>query len=214
LPVRQGQVKAVTGKTAFLIPVPSIAKEIPSGMKLLFDFLPILLFFIAYKMADIYVATGVLIVVTLAQTGWIWLRQRRIEKLPLFTAGLVLVLGGATLLLQDPIFVKWKPTVVNWLFALAFLASRFIGQKTLLERMVGGQLELPAPVWVKLTFAWVIFFFAMGVANLYVAFNFDENTWVNFKLFGMLGLTLVFVLAQGAYMSRYLKLDDTPPEES
>ncbi|MEI2749684.1 MAG: inner membrane-spanning protein YciB [Ferruginibacter sp.] len=108
-------------------------------MKLLFDFLPILLFFIAYKMADIYVATGVLIVVTLAQTGWIWLRQRRIEKLPLFTAGLVLVLGGATLLLQDPIFVKWKPTVVNWLFALAFLASRFIGQKTLLERMVGGQ---------------------------------------------------------------------------
>lgn len=214
MPVRRGQVKAATGKTAFLIPVLSIAKDIASGMKLLFDFLPILLFFIAYKMADIYVATGVLIVVTLAQTGWIWLRQRRIEKLPLFTAGLVLVLGGATLLLKDPMFVKWKPTVVNWLFALAFLASRFIGQKTLLERMMGGQLELPAPVWVKLTFAWTIFFFAMGVANLYVAFNFDENTWVNFKLFGMLGLTLVFVLAQGAYMSRYLKLDDTPPEES
>lgn len=214
MPVRRGQVKAATGKTAFLILVPSIAKDIASGMKLLFDFLPILLFFIAYKMADIYVATGVLIVVTLAQTGWIWLRQRRIEKLPLFTAGLVLVLGGATLLLKDPMFVKWKPTVVNWLFALAFLASRFIGQKTLLERMMGGQLELPAPVWVKLTFAWTIFFFAMGVANLYVAFNFDENTWVNFKLFGMLGLTLVFVLAQGAYMSRYLKLDDTPPEES
>lgn len=183
-------------------------------MKLLFDFLPILLFFIAYKMADIYVATGVLIVATLAQTGWIWLRQRRIEKLPLFTAGLVLVLGGATLLLQDPMFVKWKPTVVNWLFAVAFLGSRFIGQKTLLERMMGEQLELPAPVWVKLTFAWVIFFFAMGVVNLYVAFTFDENTWVNFKLFGMLGLTLVFVLAQAAYMSRYLKLDDTPPEKS
>jgi intracellular septation protein len=183
-------------------------------MKLLFDFLPIFLFFIAYKMADIYVATGVLIVVTLAQTGWIWLRQHRIEKLPLFTAGLVLVLGGATLLLKDPMFVKWKPTVVNWLFALAFVGSYFIGQKTLLERMMGGQLELPAPVWVKLTFAWAIFFFAMGVANLYVAFNFDENTWVNFKLFGMLGLTLVFVLAQAAYMSRHLKLDDTPPEES
>ena len=185
-----------------------------TGMKLLFDFLPILLFFIAYKMADIYVATGVLIVVTLAQTGWIWLRQRRIEKLPLFTAGLVLALGGATLLLKDPMFVKWKPTVVNWLFAVAFLGSLFIGQKTLLERMLGGQLELPAPVWVKLTFAWTIFFFAMGVANLYVAFNFDENTWVNFKLFGMLGLTLAFVLAQAAYMSRHLKLDDTPPEKS
>ena len=185
-----------------------------TGMKLLFDFLPILLFFIAYKMADIYVATGVLIVVTLAQTGWIWLRQRRIEKLPLFTAGLVLALGSATLLLKDPMFVKWKPTVVNWLFAVAFLGSLFIGQKTLLERMLGGQLELPAPVWVKLTFAWTIFFFAMGVANLYVAFNFDENTWVNFKLFGMLGLTLAFVLAQAAYMSRHLKLDDTPPEKS
>lgn len=183
-------------------------------MKLLFDFLPILLFFIAYKLADIYVATGVLIVVTLAQTGWIWLRQRRIEKLPLFTAGLVLALGGATLLLKDPMFVKWKPTVVNWLFAVAFLGSRFIGQKTLLERMLGGQLELPASVWVKLTLAWAIFFFAMGAANLYVAFTFDENTWVNFKLFGMLGLTLAFVLAQAAYMSRHLKLDDTPPEKS
>lgn len=183
-------------------------------MKLLFDFLPILLFFIAYKMADIYVATGVLIVVTLAQTGWIWWRQHRVEKLPLITAGLVLALGGATLLLQDPMFVKWKPTVVNWLFAAAFLGSCLIGRKTLLERMLSGQLELPTPVWVKLTLAWAVFFIAMGVANLYVAFTFDENTWVNFKLFGMLGLTVVFVLAQAAYMSRHLKLDDTPPEES
>jgi intracellular septation protein len=179
-------------------------------MKLLFDFLPILLFFVAYKLADIYVATGVLIVVTLAQVGWIWLRQRRVEKIPLFTAALVLVLGGATLLLHDPVFVKWKPTVVNWLFAVAFLGSRFIGRKTLLERMMGGQLELPSPVWVKLTLAWAIFFLVMGLANLYVAYTFDENTWVNFKLFGMLGLTLVFVLAQALYMSRHLKADDAP----
>jgi len=179
-------------------------------MKLLFDFLPILLFFVAYKLADIYVATGVLIVVTLVQVGWIWLRQRRVEKIPLFTAALVLVLGGATLLLHDPVFVKWKPTVVNWLFAVAFLGSRFIGRKTLLERMMGGQLELPSPVWVKLTLAWAIFFLVMGLANLYVAYTFDENTWVNFKLFGMLGLTLVFVLAQALYMSRHLKADDAP----
>lgn len=183
-------------------------------MKLLFDFLPILLFFIAYKLADIYVATAVLIAVTLAQVGWIWLRQRRVEKIPLFTAGLVLALGGATLILHDPIFVKWKPTVVNWLFSLAFLGSCFIGQKSLLERMMGEQLELPAPIWVKLTLAWAAFFFAMGLANLYVAFNFDENTWVNFKLFGMLGLTLVFVLAQAAYMSRHIRNDDSPPKES
>lgn len=203
-------------KAAFLLSrFPSgTQQKLATRMKLLFDFLPILLFFVAYKMADIYVATGVLIVVTLAQTGWIWWRRHRVEKLPLITAGLVLVLGGATLLLKDPMFVKWKPTVVNWLFAVAFLGSCFIGQKTLLERMLGGQLELPASVWVKLTLAWAVFFIAMGVANLYVAFTFDENTWVNFKLFGMLGLTVVFVLAQAAYMSRHLKLDDTPPEES
>jgi intracellular septation protein len=182
-------------------------------MKLLFDFLPILLFFIAYKLADIYVATGVLIVVTLAQVGWVWLRQRRVEKIPLFTAALVLVLGAATLILHDPVFVKWKPTVVNWLFAAAFLGSRFIGQKTLLERMMGSQLELPAPVWVKLTLAWAGFFLAMGAANLYVAFNFSENAWVNFKLFGLLGLTLIFVLAQAAYMSRHLKTDDADPSK-
>lgn len=182
-------------------------------MKLLFDFLPILLFFVAYKMADIYVATGVLIVVTLAQVAWTWLRQRRVEKLPLVTAGLVLVLGGATLILHDPIFVKWKPTVVNWLFGVAFLGSCFIGKKTLLERMLGQQLELPPPVWVKLTFAWAIFFCVMGLANLYVAFTFDENTWVNFKLFGMMGLTVIFVLAQAFYMSRYLKTDDTDPSK-
>mgnify|MGYP000928008142 CR=1 FL=1 len=183
-------------------------------MKLLFDFLPILLFFIAYKSADLYVATGVLIVATLAQVGWIWLRQRQVEKLPLITAGLVLVFGGATLILHDPVFVKWKPTVVNWLFAVAFFRSYFVGEKTLLERMMGSQLELPASVWVKLTFAWAIFFLAMGAANLFVAFTFEENTWVNFKLFGMLGLTLVFVVAQAAYMSRHLKIDDTPSKES
>ena len=174
-------------------------------MKLLFDFLPILLFFVAYKMADIYVATGVLIVVTLAQVGWTWLRQRQVEKLPLVTAGLVLVLGGATLILHDPIFVKWKPTVVNWLFGVAFLGSCFIGKKTLLERMLGQQLELPPPVWVKLTFAWAIFFCVMGLANLYVAFTFDENTWVNFKLFGGIGLMLVFAVIQGLMLSKYIE---------
>ncbi len=204
-------------KPSLFLPLTAAARtqwNLAAGMKLLFDFLPILLFFVAYKLTDIYVATGVLIGVTLAQVGWIWLRQRRVEKLPLFTAGLVLVLGGLTLALHDPVFVKWKPTVVNWLFALAFVGSRFIGRQTLLERMLGGQMELPARIWINLTFMWAIFFFVMGVVNLYVAFTFDENTWVNFKLFGMLGLTLVFVLAQAAYMSRHLKTDDTPSKES
>jgi intracellular septation protein len=183
-------------------------------MKLLFDFLPVLLFFIAYKLVDIYVATGVLIVVILAQVGWSWLHQHRIAKISLFTVGLVLVLGGATLILHDPIFIKWKPTVVNGLFALVSLGSLFIGQRTLLERMIGEQLELPDTIWVKLTLAWAAFFFAVGLANLYVAFNFDENTWVNFKLFGMLGLTLVFVLAQVAYVSRYIKSEASPMKGS
>ncbi|PIE83077.1 MAG: septation protein A [Candidatus Contendobacter odensis] len=181
-------------------------------MKLLFDFLPILLFFTAYKLADIYVATAVLIVATLAQVAWSWSRQRRIEKMPLITAGLVIVFGGATLVFQDPVFVKWKPTVVNWLFATVFLGSRFIGEKTVLQRMIGEHMELPATVWVNLTFAWGLFFVVMGLINLYVAFTFDENTWVNFKLFGMMGLTLIFVLAQAFYMSRYIKVDDTPEE--
>jgi len=212
LPGQDGDREAISPLSA-RSPAPH-RRNFATGMKLLFDFLPIVLFFIAYKLADIYAATGVLIVATLAQAGWIWLRQRRIEKLPLITAGLVLVFGGATLILHDPVFVKWKPTAVNWLFAAAFVASRFIGEKTLLERMMGSQLELPAPVWVKLTFAWAIFFLVMGAANLFVAYTFDESTWVNFKLFGMLGLTLLFVLAQAAYLSRHLKLDDTPPKES
>jgi len=183
-------------------------------MKLLFDFLPIVLFFVAYKLADIYVATGVLIVATLGQVAWSWLRHRRVEKMPLVTAVLVAVFGGATLIFHDPVFVKWKPTVVNWLFAAVFIGSCFIGHKTVIERLMGGQLELPAPIWVKLTVAWALFFVTMGLLNLYVAFTFDENTWVNFKLFGILGLTLVFVLAQAAYMSRYLKSDDAPSKET
>lgn len=183
-------------------------------MKLLFDFLPIVLFFVAYKLADIYVATGVLIVATLGQVAWSWLRHRRVEKMPLITAVLVAVFGGATLIFHDPIFVKWKPTVVNWLFAILFIGSCFVGRKTVLERLMGNQMELPAPIWVKLTVAWSLFFVAMGLINLYVAFTFDENTWVNFKLFGILGLTLIFVMGQAVYMSRHLKTDDAPSKES
>lgn len=177
-------------------------------MKLLFDFLPVVLFFIVYKMAGLYAATGALIVVTLAQAGWSWWRHGRVEKMLLFTAALVLALGGATLILQDPVFVKWKPTAVNWLFAVVLVGSLVIGQKSLLERMMGAQLELPAPVWVKLTLAWAAFFVFLGAANLYVAFNFSESAWVDFKLFGMLGLTIVFVLAQAFYLSRHLKTSD------
>ena len=182
-------------------------------MKFLFDLLPVLLFFIAYKLDGIYVATAVLIVASLAQVAWLWFRHHRVEKMPLITALLVLVLGGATLLLHDETFVKWKPTVVNWLFALAFLGSQFIGGKTLVERMMSGAIDLPAEIWSRLNTLWVAFFVLMGVANLYVAFNFNTDTWVNFKLFGMLGLTLVFVVLQSFYLARYLKRPATKTSE-
>jgi intracellular septation protein len=175
------------------------------GMKLLFEFLPILLFFIAYKAYDLYVATAVAIIASALQVSWLWLRHHRLERMPLITLGLLIVLGGATLLLGNETYIKWKPTVVNWLFAVMFLGSQFLGSKTFLERMMGGSMELPKAVWSRLNLAWASFFLAMGIANLLVAFNFDTNTWVNFKLFGMLGLTLAFVLGQALYMARYMR---------
>ena len=179
-------------------------------MKFLFDFLPILLFFIVYKTHGIYAATAVAIAASVIQVAWQWFRQHKVERMNLVTLGLIVVLGGATLVLQDENFIKWKPTAVNWLFGLVFLGSQFIGSKTLIERMLGANLELPAPVWSRLNLAWSVFFIAVGFANLYVAFTFDTDTWVNFKLFGMMGLTIAFVIAQGFYLARHIK--DTPQE--
>lgn len=181
-------------------------------MKFLYDFFPVLLFFIAYKLYDIYVATAVIIVASACQVGWIWFRHRRVERMPLITLALLILLGGATLILQDEMFVKWKPSVVNWLFGLVFLGSQFIGDKTIIERMLGQAMELPSAVWVRLNLIWTAFFVVMGILNLAVAFNFDTDTWVNFKLFGMLGLTLIFVIAQGFYLVRYHEID-TKTEE-
>ena len=181
-------------------------------MKFLYDFLPVLLFFIAYKLYDIYVATAVIIIASACQVGWTWLRHRRVERMPLITLALLILLGGATLILQDEMFLKWKPTVVNWLFGLVFLGSQFIGNKPVIERMLGQAMELPSTAWVRLNLAWAAFFVVMGILNLIVAFNFDTDTWVDFKLFGILGLTLIFVLAQGIYLARYLNID-TKTEE-
>jgi len=115
----------------------------------------------------------------------------------------VLVLGGATLWLQNPDFIKWKPTAVNWLFAIAFIGAQVFTDKSLLERMMAEHIQLPSPIWFKLNIAWILFFIGSGLANLYVAFNFDEATWVNFKLFGLLGLTLVFIIGQSVYLSKH-----------
>lgn len=181
-------------------------------MKLLFDFFPILLFFIAYKMYDIYVATAVAIAAAFVQVGLFWIQHRRVEKTHLVTLALLVVFGGLTLVLQDETFIKWKPSVINWLFGMVFLGSQFIGKKSIVERMMGANLALSAPVWTRLNLSWAVFFLALGFANLYVVYNFDTDTWVNFKLFGMMGLTIAFIIGQAIYLSRYMR--EEPQKEA
>ncbi|RDE19599.1 septation protein A [Motiliproteus coralliicola] len=174
-------------------------------MKLLFDFLPIAIFFGVYKYTgDMIIATAVLIPATALQMLYTWIKTHKIEKMQLITLGLVVVMGGATVLLKDKTFIQWKPTVVNWLFAVAFLGSQFIGAKPLVQRMMESAVELPKLIWLRLNLAWVIFFVVMGALNLFVAYTMSEETWVNFKLFGMLGLTLVFIVLQGIYLSKHI----------
>jgi len=174
-------------------------------MKFFVDFFPILLFFIAYKLYDIYVATAVAIVAGIAQVAYSYFINKKVENMHWVTLVLIIVFGGLTLALQDEMFIKWKPSVVNWLFAIAFLGSQYIGKKTLIERMLGGSIELPKEIWNRLNLAWVGFFGFLGLVNVFVVYTFDTDTWVNFKLFGMFGLTFAFVIAQGFYLSRYIK---------
>jgi intracellular septation protein len=183
-------------------------------MQLLFDFLPIIAFFVAYKLADIYVATIVIVVATVIQVSVHWLRTRRVNPMHLVSAGLVLVFGGLTLAIRDAIFIMWKPTVVNWLFAAAFLAShaRWFGGRPLVQRLMtsaDARLELGAQRWKRLNLMWVAFFVVMGAVNIAVFTYFDEATWVNFKLFGMLGLTLAFIVVQGFWIAAQARHDDT-----
>ncbi|GAA0702747.1 septation protein A [Marinobacterium maritimum] len=178
-------------------------------MKLLLDFLPVIIFFAVYKFSgDIILATAVLIPATLLQMAYTWFKTHRIEKMQLVTLGLVVVLGGATVLLDNKAFIQWKPTVVNWLFALAFLGSHFIGQKTIVQRMMESSIELPDRIWRQLNMGWATFFVLMGILNLAVVYTMSEEAWVNFKLFGMLGCTLIFIIAQGVYISRHMPQQD------
>ncbi len=181
-------------------------------MKFLADFFPILLFFISYQLYDIYVATAVAITAAFLQVGYSWFVRHHVERMHLITLGLLVVFGGLTLILRDPLFIKWKPTVVNWLFGLVFLGSHFIGDKTMVERMMKHAVVLPGRIWSRLNISWSLFFIASGILNLYVAFNYPEATWVNFKLFGMLGLTMLFIILQAFYMARHIQ-DATPTKE-
>ena len=177
-------------------------------MKFLADFFPVLLFFVAYKVYDIYVATAVAIIASFVQVTVHWLKHRRFENMHLVTLAIMVVFGGATLFLQDEMFIKWKPTVINWVFAAVFLGSHYIGEKTIIQRMMGAAMTLPDQVWVKLNISWILFFVAIGVLNLYVVYNFDTDTWVNFKLFGLMGITFAFVILQIPFLTKYITPDD------
>lgn len=210
-------------------------------MKLFFDFLPVIFFFGTFKVAEghadlaarfasehlgflvsggvvgpaeapVLLATLVVILATLLQVAFQLVRGRKVDLMLWMTFGLVVVLGGATIWFHNPTFIKWKPSVLYWAMGLAFWFSQAIFHKNLLQTLIGEQLELPASVWQRLNFAWVAFFGLMGLLNLYVAYSYSTSTWASFKAFGTTGLMLIFMLAQGFYLSRHLKPPTDAPE--
>jgi intracellular septation protein len=174
-------------------------------MKFLFDLFPVLLFFVAFKVYDIYVATAVAIAASVAQVAWLKLRGRRVEPMLWASLAIVVVFGGATLALQDETFIKWKPTVLYWLFAVVLAGGELLAGRNLIRALLGAQLELPDAAWRKLNLSWIGFFAFMGAANLAVAYNFSTDTWVNFKLFGGIGLMLLFLLGQAFMLAKYVQ---------
>jgi len=212
-------------------------------MKILFDFLPIFLFFATFKYAEgqkewaaafassqlgflvsggvvgpeeapVLLATVVVIVASLVQVAWLKSRGKKVDTMLWVSLVLVVVLGGATIYFHSETFIKWKPSVLYWSMGLAFWLSPLLFGKNILRMLMGEQLELPAKVWHRLNFAWVAFFAVMGLINLWVAYTFSTSTWVNFKLFGALGLMLAFTVAQGLYLSPYLKEAAAPEPPS
>ncbi|MDT8282505.1 MAG: septation protein A [Gammaproteobacteria bacterium] len=207
-------------------------------MKLLFDFFPIILFFISYYQAKFLIAntfvgqlinpdkpdfinatiiaTAVAIIASFIQVAYHWYGTRKFERMHIFSLVLITVLGSITIFLGNPAFIQWKPTVLNWLFAMVFLSSMFIGKSPIIQRMMKEQISLPDAVWTRLNLSWVTFFFISGAANLYVAFYYNTgasddvrmDTWVNFKLFGLMGLTIGFIILQAIYLSRHIIEND------
>ena len=212
-------------------------------MKLLLDFLPIILFFGVFKIADMHpdlaaifatdhlgfavsggvvgvdeapvlLATLVVMIATLVQIAITLLMRKKVDTMLWVTFGLITVLGGATIWFHDPTFIKWKPSALDWAMAAGLWISQVFFGKNLLQALVGEQLELPRDVWRKLNYAWIAFFILMGVLNLYVAHNYSTSTWATFKVFGLTGLMLAFMVAQGFYISRWLKDEDAAPESA
>lgn len=173
-------------------------------MKLLFDLFPVILFFIAFKLQGIYIATAIAIAATVAQIIWTKYRHGKVDTMLWVSFAIIGVFGGATLLLQDETFIKWKPSVLYWLFSVILLGSNLLFSKNLIRALLNEKMALPVRVWNRLNLSWSLFFAALGFINLYVAFNYSTDTWVNFKLFGFTGLMLVFILAQSAWLAKYV----------
>ena len=173
-------------------------------MKFLFDFLPLLLFFVALQVWDIFVATAVAIAATVVQVGWLLARGRKVQPMLWASLAIIVVFGGLTLYLRDKTFILWKPTVLYWLFG-AVLAAGSLAGRNLLRALLAEQMQLPERIWARLNWTWVAFFAFMGVANLYVAFNYSEKVWATFKVFGATGLMFLFVIAQSVVLARYVE---------
>lgn len=173
-------------------------------MKIFFDLLPVILFFVGYKLYDIYVATAVAIGTTIALIIWSKLVHKKVDKMLMINGIIISVLGGITLLLHDKTFIMWKPTVLYWIGALALLISNHFFRKNLIQQMMHKILNPPKRIWHKLNWAWVFFLIMLGILNLYVAFYFTENTWVNFKLFGVTTLMFAFMIGQTVMLKQYL----------
>jgi intracellular septation protein len=174
-------------------------------VKFLFDLFPVILFFVVFKILGIYAATATAIIATLLQIAWVKYRHGKVDGMLIASGVIIVVFGGATLLLHNELFIKWKPTVLYWLFAIVLFASEIFWNKNLIRAVMDKQIALPEPVWRKLNHAWAGFFAVLGLLNLYVAFNFATETWVNFKLFGTMGLMLVFVVLQSLFLGKYMK---------
>lgn len=181
-------------------------------MKLLLDFFPIILFFAAFKLWDIYVATGVAIVATVAQIGYLRMATGKVEPMHWLSLVVIVLFGGATILLQNETFIKWKPTVLYWLMGGALLVGQLVFRRNLLQKLLGGQMQMHEAGWRFMNWSWMGFFALMGVLNLWVAYSFSTEAWVNFKLFGGLGLMAVFAIGQALYLARYMKPEEVEPQ--
>ena len=173
-------------------------------MKFLFDLFPVILFFIGFKFYGIFVATAIAIGATLALIIYAKIRHGKVEKMLLINGAIISVLGGVTLLLHDKTYIMWKPTVLYWLLAAVLLISNLFFNKNFIQQMMGKMLDAPKTIWTKLNLAWVVFLIILGFVNLYVAFNYSEDTWVNFKLFGVTGVMFLFIIAQTIILKKYL----------